>query len=310
MKTLPGLGFWPPNQMLGAMAIGMFDGVHVGHRRVLQTLVESAHGLPACVMTFMPHPAEIVGLDPPPFLTSLEQKSEILESVGIDVLIVEQFTQQFASLSPYEFARELAQIGVPCVVVGEGFRYGRRGTGDVETLAEHGRMMGFSVRAVPPVSLGGKVVSSTLIRKLVMSGDLAAARQMMARAFAVRGRVLPGDSRGRLLGFPTANLKPPYGQCLPPFGVYAAQVRLEGRVLPAVLNLGSRPTFGSGPVLIEAHLIGYNGSMYGKNLDVEFLQFLRKERKFASGTELTEQVAHDKQEALRALHRMGFVYKG
>ncbi|HYM57195.1 MAG TPA: riboflavin biosynthesis protein RibF [Solirubrobacteraceae bacterium] len=280
------------------VAVGEFDGVHLGHREVICG-ADTA-------LTFEPHPRAVVAPDATPkLLTPLDVKADLIAGLGVGELVVIRFDRAFAARSAQEFVDSILveQLGARTVSVGENFRFGHKATGDVELLR---RQSAFETRVARLVEVDGEIVSSTHIRGLVVAGDVEKASRFLGSPFQLRGRVVPGDRRGRELGYPTANLVPDNALVYPGNGVYAcrAAVELDGewRWWPAATSIGVRPTFVTGRgVLIEAHLIGFDGDLYGSELRLAFLARLRGERRFDSADALVEQMHHDV-ECARALN--------
>jgi len=258
-----------------SLAIGTFDGVHIGHREVIRSA--------RTVVTFEPHPATVVAPEhAPPLLTPLAVKADLIAALGVEELVVVRFDAAFAALDARRFVDEVLveRLDAREVSVGENFRFGARALGDAALLAADGR---FAAHVVPLREEGGEIVSSSRIRSLVALGDVALAARLLGDPFEMRGTVVGGDRRGRELGFPTANLDPVPGLCHPGHGVYAALAN----GVPAAVSIGVRPTFGSGRAeLIEAHLIDWTGDLYGRELSLRFLERLRGERRFESVEEL------------------------
>lgn len=291
------------------VTIGNFDGIHLGHQAILRTVTRRAadlHG-EAVVYTFDPHPRKVLRPDSAPgLLTTLDQKMELLERAGVDAVVVEPFTLEFAHTDAEVFIRECLhrRIRPVEVYVGYDFHFGRDRAGSMRLLTELGPRLGFSVTIIPEVRVDEGDVNSTRIRRLLADGLPEIAARMLGRPYAVRGRVARGDARGRDLGFPTANLDPE-SEVLPAPGVYAGHLRLldDGdpaaeTVLPAVTNVGRRPTFKEGTeVLAEAHAIDWSGDLYGRRVEVSFLLRLREERKFPDVEALRRQIAADVDEA-------------
>jgi riboflavin kinase/FMN adenylyltransferase len=271
------------------IAVGEFDGVHVGHRAVIE----------GCdtVLTFEPHP--LVVLRPqaaPRLLTSLELKADLIAELGVQEMVVISFDQRFARRSAREFIDDVlvGRLGASHVAVGENFRFGHGAAGDTALLQADPR---FSTRAVPLVAIDGEVVSSTRIRALVGAGEMETAARLLGRPFRLRGEVVAGDRRGRELGYPTANIVPDRALVCPGHGVYAARV-LDGELAGtiAAVSVGVRPTFGSGlGVLVEAHLLDRSEDLYGRRLTLEFIARLRGEERFQSAAALVEQMRQDVQ---------------
>jgi len=287
-----------------AAAIGHFDGVHRGHRTVIERALAHARaeGMPAAVMTFDPHPKEVLGRGSQyvALLTPLEEKLRLFEALGVDIVYVVRFDEAFAAVPPEEFASKfLAPLGVATAVVGFDFTFGHRGAGDAAALRRLGAPLGMEVDIVEPFYEDGRKVSSSLIRESLERGEAEAAAALLGRPYRIAGTVVHGEQRGRTIGFPTANVEPDGRYVLPRLGVYAVKVEIDGRLYPGVLNLGVKPTFheeGMSPKL-EAHLFDFAGDLYGKRAAVGFLKFLRAERKFASVDELVRQIAGDAAEA-------------
>ena len=281
------------------VAIGFFDGVHLGHQQIIRQTVADArqHDALAFVVTFDRHPDTVVAPGHvPPLIYSLPQKLRAIESVGTDTILLIHFDEPFSRQSGEEFIRRLARdLGqIQSLSVGADFVFGHKRSGDVSLLKRLGKEIGFTVHGLAAVSLDGQIVSSTRIRKLVQAGDLDVASQMLGRPYAISGRVIKGERLGRELGFPTANLDAT-SLALPPNGVYAAIANVKGKTYRVALNIGFRPTLASETqsVQVEAHLINFSGEIYSEELEVEIGEKLREEKKFASRTELAEQIIRD-----------------
>ncbi|HUE29028.1 MAG TPA: bifunctional riboflavin kinase/FAD synthetase, partial [Solirubrobacteraceae bacterium] len=268
------------------VAVGEFDGVHLGHREVIAGN--------DTVLTFEPHPLQVVRPEAcPKLLTSFPVKTELIAGLGVAELVVIPFDASFAAQSPQEFIEHVLvdRLQATHVSVGENFRFGHRAAGDPQTLAADPR---FETRVVPLVEIDGEIVSSSHIRALVQAGDVEAAERMLGGPFQLRGEVVPGDRRGRELGFPTANIVPDEALVHPGHGVYVALA--DGDC--AAVNVGVRPTFGTGrAVLVEAYVLDREVDLYGKTLKVEFLRRLRGERRFPSADALIEQMRRDIEQA-------------
>ena len=295
----------------GVVTVGNFDGVHVGHGEILRIVNERAraHAGEAAVYTFEPHPRKVLRPHAAPkLLTTLEQKLELIEAAGVDVTVVEPFDRAFASQSAVEFVRDVlyARLRPQEVYVGYDFRFGHDREGSMRTLTDLGPHLGFAVTIVPEVTVGGRDVNSTRIRELLALGHVDEAALLLGRPYAVRGRVVEGDRRGRTLGFPTVNLAPE-NEVLPAVGVYAGRLRvLDGLAgqgaLPAVINVGRRPTVKvDDPVVAEAHVIDWSGDLYGQRVELAFLHHLREERRFADLDALRAQIARDRDAARERL---------
>jgi riboflavin kinase / FMN adenylyltransferase len=282
-----------------AVAIGNFDGVHLGHQALVRAVCEraAASGARPVILTFDPHPREF--FDPvgaPPRLMRVMEKCMALAALGVERLVIVRFDARLQQQAPAEFIRGMLieGLGVRHVIVGEGFRFGRRREGTVATLGEAGAVYGFEVVTVPSVELDGERVSSTRVRAALAAGDFAAAGRLLGRRFALGGRVIAGSRLGRQLGFATANMRLHRAR-LPLGGIFAVQVRgADGAELrDGVASLGTRPTVHGVEPLLEVHLFDYAGDLYGRRLSVEFVAKLRDEERFPSLAALTEQMHRD-----------------
>ena len=281
------------------LTIGNFDGLHLGHRAMLERLVAKARelGLPPSVMTFEPHPREVFAPDQAPArLTSMREKLNLLESCGVERTYVCRFDRKLASLSADDFIDKLLVrgLGVRHVFIGDDFRFGKGRSGDLAALEAAGRQHGFGCEAMHTVEVDGERVSSSAVRDALAGGDLEHAARLLGRPYVIAGRVIHGDKIGRKYGFPTANIQLKRKR-MPLTGVFAVTVSgLDKRHLPGAANLGVRPTlaYGLKPVL-EVHLFDFDRDIYGSHVTVHFLHKLREERKFASLDELKIQIARD-----------------
>ena len=288
----------PPLADRAVVAIGMFDGVHRGHRAVIEQALAIAHheDLPCAVFTFVAHPRSVLRSDHPvPLLSPWEEKRRILEQMGVDLLIGAHFTEAFAEIAPREFIQRILQEQLKArhVVIGYNFAFGFKQAGDVDTLRAFSTEAGFDVTVLPPQSEGSEAISSTRIRELLATGQIDEANLLLGRPYTMTGLVVHGDQRGRTLGFPTANLSCDEQKLWPAYGVYVARARWGDRVLPCVVNLGMRPTFDPPQRRIEAYLLDFEGNLYGETMTLEFLQRLRPEQAFSSISELIEQIQRD-----------------
>lgn len=282
------------------VVIGNLDGVHRGHQAVLRQAraLADAHGKAGgevLVLTFDPHPAEVLHGKVKPHLCTVERRVELLEAHGADKVIVEPFTHELAALTPEHFARDLLATRLACsaVVVGQNFRFGAHRAGDMNTLAALGKTMGFEVVASEIASDEKGPFSSTRVRDAVAAGDLAEAAHVLGRPHSISGIVEHGDKRGRTIGFPTANLGNVI-EMLPPHGVYAVRAKLhDGEVRHAVMNLGVRPTVDGTKLRIEVHVLDFDGDLYDQPMRVEIIERIREERKFSGLDELKSQIAKD-----------------
>ncbi len=279
------------------LTLGVFDGVHAGHRYLLERLKQqAAHSrLLSGVITFNPHPQSVLHPhDQLPSLSDLDDRIKALQQLGIDIVAVLSFTPQVARLAARDFMQLLKKhLDMQGIVVGPDFVLGRGGEGSINLLRTLGREMNFSVDVVVPYTIDGEVVSSTLIRKALAQGDMGKVQKLMGRHFYVRGKVITSDKRGRDLGFPTANLDIKLHQALPDSGVYATITQVDGAKFLSATNIGVRPTFGDGQRIMETHLLDYEGDLYGKEIQVQFVQRLRGEKRFASPQALKMQIKKD-----------------
>jgi riboflavin kinase/FMN adenylyltransferase len=287
------------------VALGNFDGVHLGHQAVMRRAVEEGRrrGARVVAATFDPHPRAILGPRvQPKLLTTLELRREALLRYGADEVRVIRFDQELSKKSPEEFVRDVlvGEIGAEAVVVGENFRFGHRAAGDVAELERLMRSYGAEVFAVAVEDEAGKGgISSTRIRELVAQGEVGLAASLLGRPYVLRGEVAVGDRRGRILGFPTANVVPDQAVVVPARGVYAGFVRVGKALYPACTNVGLAPTFERGESRVEAYLIDFEGDLYGRVVDVSFVHRIRPEKRFSGVEELKEQIARDVEAARR-----------
>jgi riboflavin kinase/FMN adenylyltransferase len=288
-----------------ALALGNFDGVHLGHQALFAEARSHGH---AAALTFQPHPGKVLQPDlAPKLITLLPRKLELCEAWGLGAVVVQPFTRDYARTPPADFeAALLDTLGVRHLVVGWDFTYGAARAGTVDTLREAASRRGAQVHVVAPVTVDGVVASSSKVREYILEGRVSAARRLLGRPFDLDGTVVRGQGRGRGLGFPTANVDTP-NELRPAPWVYAIRVRLreesEGLWRPGVANIGVKPTFGGSEVTIEAHLLDFSGDLYGKELRVQFLDRLRPERRFGSAAELAGQIKRDVEDARSVIAR-------
>jgi riboflavin kinase/FMN adenylyltransferase len=295
-----GLERCPPGTR-AALALGNFDGVHLGHQAVLERVETSAreHGATAALVTFDPHPAEVLAPERRPrLLQTRRQKLAALEEARLDAVLVLPFDLALAAWTPEEFVSRLTAALAPVSVhVGTGFRFGRDRAGDVALLRALGARGGFTVDEIPAVELDGARVSSSRIREAVGTGDVERARHLLGRPYALEGRVVRGAGRGAALSFPTANLA--VENELPPLrGVYVTETVAQALRWPSVTNVGVRPTFDGSRLTVESHLIDFEGDLYGERVEVRFLVRLRDERRFENASSLADQIARDRAAAV------------
>ena len=302
LRSIPELAQIPGPVFL---AIGVFDGVHRGHQAVISTAARHAalaNGT-AVVVTFDPHPAKFWRpQESPRLLTATEHKIALIRQLGVSHLLVLTFDRQLASTAPDEFVRQLVAAAQPLreICVGQEWSFGKNRAGNLALLKELGPEMGFNVVGVKPVTSDGVVVSSTAIRKAVEAGDFAAAAKMLGREYTILGTVESGSRVGRSMGFPTANLSA-HSEQFPPNGVYAAEAELDGKALRGVANLGVRPTLEGAAAqrVLELHLFDFDRDIYGQDVEVRFLRYLRPEQKFENLAALRAQIARDITQARR-----------
>ncbi|HZU86128.1 MAG TPA: bifunctional riboflavin kinase/FAD synthetase [Anaerolineaceae bacterium] len=292
------------------VTIGMFDGVHRGHRAIIEPMVLRARavGSPTAVITFHPSPAVVLrGLQDARYLTPPEERATLLTEMGIDTVVTLEFTHALAQLTAEEFIKNIVdQLGLARLWVGYDFALGKNRQGTIQVLKELGDQFGYRLEVVGPVNGGNEVISSTRIRTLLAEGNIRQVTDLLGRWYRLYGQVVHGDGRGRNLGFPTANLAIPADKLLPPNGVYACWIWVDGQCLPAVVNIGVRPTFEQAqPVRrIEAHVLDFKMDFYDQDVRLDFADFIRPEQRFENTAALVAQVQLDVQRARDILVRM------
>lgn len=295
MELIRGLDSLPPLTRHTAVAIGNFDGVHLGHQVILRLLVTEARSkdLPSYVLTFFPHPENILGRERIPMIQTPEQRLRDINKYGVTASVVILFDQSFAALTSQEFVEKILieRLRAREVIIGANFRFGRDRTGDLAGLKALAELRGFRVRSVPPVKRRGRIVSSSLIRRLLQEGHIESAQDFLGRAYEIEGTVVKGRSRGKGLGFPTANIQPEND--ILPTGVFLTSALVDEEAFPSLTNIGQRPTFGDGDRVIESYIIGFAGDLYGKKLRLQFCKKVRDERRFLSDADLTAQIKKD-----------------
>lgn len=280
-----------------ALSVGNFDGLHLGHQKLLSLLVEQARerGLRASVVTFDPHPLRLLRPEQAPaMIQTLSQRLARLEEMGVEAALVLQFNRELSQVSAEEF---IEKILVDClragtILVGANFCFGYRGAGDVQLLEKFGKIREFDVQIIPPVEIGGRVVSSTAVRNAIAAGNVAEAIPLLGRPFSLAGEITPGAQRGRTIQFPTLNLATEQ-ELLPKLGVYATETVVEGNKYFSVTNVGTRPTFNGQGVTVESHLFNFNDQVTAGPMTVWFHTRIRDERKFSGADELRGQIAKD-----------------
>ncbi len=279
------------------LAIGVFDGVHIGHKHLLSELVRQARqrGLISGVITFRQHPKNVLKAGASrPFLASLPQKIKLLKEQAIEAVITLSFTPELAQLGSYQFISLLRQhLKMQGLVLGPDFALGRNREGDIEALRALSKSLDFSLTVVPHAMLNGEVVSSTAIRSALAAGDMEKVHRMLGRYFSLEGRVITGSGRGAELGFPTANLNINPQQALPADGIYASQAYIDNQQHQAVTNIGKRPTFDETERMVEVYILDYRGDLYRRQLKVDIIQKLRDEERFATIAALKKQIEQD-----------------
>jgi len=278
------------------LTFGVFDGVHIAHQLVIGQVVSRAKaiGVEGVVISFDPHPALSISGSAPPALTTAARKIELLKTLGIDRVILEDFNERFARLSPEEFVRDILvdRFHAQEIVVGYDCAFGKDRAGDKQLLKKLGTQYGFTVDVVEPYKLDGDIVSSTRIRAAISRADLDLVRLLLGRLYSVSGVVVPGKGIGHKMGYATANLQLE-DQALPSDGVYAVQAKVAGRQLGGILNMGSQPTLGENDFRVEVHLLDFTGDLYGQNIEIFFVKKTRKETTFAGLKELSDQIRKD-----------------
>lgn len=291
------------------LTIGSFDGVHLGHRQIILTLVEGAKqaGVPSVVVTFFPHPQFILrGESRPYYLTLPEKRAQLLAELGVDFVFTYPFDQEISRLSAREFISSLYEdFQFKQLLIGYDFALGKDREGDNNRLREIGSDLGYIVRVIPPYEIAGELISSSRIRGAIREGDVRSANTLLGREFSIIGKVIKGDNRGKSLGFATCNLDVPPEVVNIKGGVYASRGYVEGKLWPAVTNIGFRPTFGNdlASPRIEAHLLDFSGDLYGKEVELIFVDRLRDEMKFSEVDDLVAQITQDIGDTRRILSR-------
>ena len=290
-------GWLPPGNTQSAATLGNFDGVHLGHQVILSRVKARAasRNLRAIILTFDPIPKKVLSPETaPPLIQTLEQRLRRLALAGMDQAIVIPFTREFASQGPEEFVKSylVERLNVGFFAVGDNFTFGRQKQGNLNLLLRLGKEWNFEVEGIPEVKVHGSRISSTLIRERVMSGAVDDALRYLGHPFALIGNVVEGERMGSRIGIPTANLRTE-NEMIPANGVYVCTAEVGGQRFPAVTNVGVRPTFGGAKLTVEAHLLDYDGDLYGSRMELEFLQRLRAEARFPNPDELKAQILRD-----------------
>jgi riboflavin kinase/FMN adenylyltransferase len=291
------------------LTIGVFDGVHIGHKYLISRLKEHAErqNLLSGVVTFRQHPQEVLATQTElPYLTTLAERTRLIKNEGIDEIIVLPFDQELANLGARQFIGLLQKyLRMEILVVGPDFALGKNREGDISNLRALGQDTGFKVIVIPPIIINGEVVSSTAIRSALAQGDMKRAYKLTGRYFSIRGRVVAGVHRGVQLGFPTANLELDPEQGLPIDGVYAAWTLINNRAYQSMTNIGKRPTFGNNQRTVEVYILDYQGDLYGQELKINIVERLREEKRFDTAEELKKQMADDVEKGKAILNSGG-----
>jgi len=279
------------------LTIGNYDGVHVGHRTIIEIVKGKAReisGTPM-LMTFHPHPLHVLRPDKElPSITPIKEKKRLIEEAGIEVLLIIPFTREFSQVTPEAYVRDIliGKLGIKGLVVGYDFRFGKGGRGDIEGMKKYAETYGFFVEVVSVVTIGGEKVGSNKIRKLLQSGEIDKANLLLGRPYMISGKVVQGEGRGRVFGFPTINLKTDF-DLVPPNGVYITEVMIEEKRLHSATNIGYSPTFGGQERTIETFIFDYDGDLYGRDVSLFFHIKLREEARFENVSELRQQIERD-----------------
>ncbi|NIP30831.1 MAG: bifunctional riboflavin kinase/FAD synthetase [Candidatus Dadabacteria bacterium] len=284
------------NGLLKSSGIGNFDGVHLGHKKIIQTIKDysSTHGTKSAIITFDPHPQKVLGKRDISLIYPFEQKVKLLKKEGIDYLICLSFTEELSKLSAEEFIKNILVdlLRIKNIVVGPGFTFGNQRKGNIDLLKSKGIEYDFKTIVVEPAYHNNLVVSSTLIRNYIEEGAIEKANDLFGSDYFIEGVVVEGEKRGREIGFPTVNLKTNW-ELLPKNGVYATYVNLDNKIHQSITNIGFRPTFGENQLLIETHIFDYSNDLYGKSIKVNFVKRLRDEKKFDAVDSLVRQIHND-----------------
>ena len=284
------------------LTLGIYDGLHLGHQRIIRRVMERARALEgtSCIVTFDPHPREI--LDPeaaPDLLTTTEKKAELIEQLGVDALCLVKFTRQFASIEADAFVKDflVGKLHMRAIIEGYNWGFGKGRKGNISLLRELSTHYGYDVEQVDQVEINGQLVSSTLIRELVLSGELERAEMYLGRKYSITGDIVGGARLGRELGFPTANIVPRH-EAIPPDGIYAVWAEVQGVCKPGTLNIGYRPTVSNERKrTVEVHIMDFYRDIYDEKIEITFVAKLREEKKFSSVSALTDQIKKDVEKA-------------
>jgi len=277
------------------LAIGNFDGIHLGHQKILQ--LPKKHALPSLVLTFSPHPEKILGGKIVKMIQTLDQRVREIEKFGIEAVLVVPFDEKFSSLSGQDFIRQIVvnTLKAKEVIVGENFRFGKNREGDISLLRQSAARFNFQVHSIPPVVKDGMAVSSSLIRSSLQEGKIEIANDLLGRLYEIEGSVIKGKARGKALGFPTANIETE-NEIIPP-GVFISTAWIDSKSFPSLTNVGNRPTFHQNETIIESFIINLNKNLYGEKIRVNFIKKIRDEMKFKTPNDLSQQIKKDLEKA-------------
>jgi riboflavin kinase/FMN adenylyltransferase len=297
MQLITDLSKIPEKFTNTVITLGNFDGLHLGHQQLIRMVIERARELKALsmVVTFRPHPLKILAPEKCPALISIyEEKIRLFEKLGLDVLVKIPFTLDFSFMPPRDFVKNILcdLLGAKEIFVGYNYRFGKGRAGNVQRLREFGDQFGFTVREIEQISLNGEVISSTEIRNILKNGEVEHAARLLGRHYAITGIVVKGDGRGKVIGFPTANIAPKHS-IIPANGVYAVRIAARDTCYDGVANIGLRPTFDKKDLTIEVHIFDFHEDLYGEEVTVCFIHKIREEKKFAHAEALIQQIQSD-----------------
>jgi len=283
-------------QIPTAIAIGNFDGIHMGHRILLETLKINAkcNNLVSLVFTFENHTSNVLGNNIK-YLTTIKKKIKLLEEIGIDYIYFQKFDKQFASLSYIDFIKNILidKFNAKMIIIGFDFRFGKAKEGTPKSLIDFGKIYNFQTIIIPPIELNNKIISSSLIRRLIEEGDVETVKMFLGRYYSIEGKIIAGQRIGTKLGFPTANISYTDDICIPKKGVYITKTLIDGRFYKSITNIGVRPTINGNILSIETHIPLFNQNIYNKNIEIEFIKYIREEKKFDSLEKLKKQIQMD-----------------
>ncbi len=299
MEVIRGFEKLPSSSGDSILAIGNFDGIHLGHQKILHLLKENSkkHALPALVLTFSPHPEKILGGKIVKMIQTLDQRLREIEKFGIEAVLVVPFDEKFSGLSGQDFIQQIVinNLKAKEVIVGENFRFGKNRQGDISLLRQSASRFNFKVHSIPPVVKNGIVVSSSLIRNSLQEGKIEIANDLLGRQYEIEGSVIKGRARGKALGFPTANIETE-NEIIPP-GVFISTAWIDSKSFPSLTNVGNRPTFHQKETIIESFIINLNRNLYGEKIRVNFIKKIRDEMKFKTPDDLSQQIKKDLEKA-------------